>query len=214
MTRVVEGLGRSWFWPSEDTECVKVIFDWISDLDRTIALCPKRRTAIIAGGNMGVWPWRAAQSFERVITAEPDAECFTLMDENLAETRNVRAYRAALLDVAGYCSIHVEPRNRGAQYVEPLKRCTDPAAIFAITIDSLAATDCDLIYLDIEGAELKALQGARETIARDRPVIALEDKDLSRRFATGKYDAEKWLEREFGYRVVKRFHNDVILTCA
>ena len=57
MTRTVTGLGRTWVWPDDDRECIKVVFDWISDLGRAMHFCKQRRTAIQAGGNMGVWPW-------------------------------------------------------------------------------------------------------------------------------------------------------------
>ena len=214
MTRVVGGLGRAWAWPDDDKECVKVVFDWISDLDRVVRLCRGRRTAIQAGGNMGVWPWRLAQSFEHVITAEPDVECGRLLVENLLGAPNVDLYAAAFLDRAGWCRVAPDGiANRGAQFIVPSKTQDDGATIKTITIDSLGVTDCDLIYLDIEGAELKALQGACKTIRASKPVIAYEDKDLGRRFGSGKYDTEKWLEREFGYRVVARYHNDVVLAC-
>jgi FkbM family methyltransferase len=211
MTRVAEGLGRKWLWPDEDRECIKVIFDWMSDLDRTVKLCKQRRTAIQAGGNMGVWPWRLAQMFDHVVTAEPDRECFNLLYDNLDGTPNVDMYPAALFDAETHCRMEFEAQNRGAQYIAVDRRGN--GAIPCITIDSWGITDCDLIYLDIEGAELKAIQGAVETIRRSKPVIAFEDKNLSTRFGTSKYDAEKWIANELGYKVVARYHNDVVMTC-
>lgn len=215
MTRVVEGLGRSWVWPDSDQECIKVIFDWLGDMARATRLCRMRRTAIQAGGNMGVWPWELSKVFKRVVTCEPDPECFALLRENLQGTDNVEMHQVALLDAPGYCRLQGEPTNRGAQYVARQRAAAHESenAVWAVTIDSLAVIDCDLIYLDIEGAELSALKGARETIRRTLPVIAIEDKNLSTRFGTSKYDAEKWLAHEFGYTVAARPHNDVVLIC-
>lgn len=211
MTRTVTGLGRTWAWPEDDKECIKVVFDWISDLGRTVHFCKQRRTAIQAGGNMGVWPWWLAQSFKRVITAEPDVECGRLLVENLLGAPNVEMYAAAFMDRSDWSlKMHREPGNLGAQYVAP--GAAGPSVV-CMTIDSLGVTDCDLIYLDIEGAELKALQGATQTIRASKPVIAYEDKNLSARFGTSKYDTEKWLAAEFGYKVVARYHNDVVMTC-
>lgn len=209
MTRVVEGLGRSWAWPDADRECIKVIFDWLGDMTRAVRFCRERRTAIQAGGNMGVWPWELSKVFQRVVTAEPDPECFALMRENLRGMPEIEMHPVAFLEAPGKCILVAEPTNRGAQWVQPKRDAT----IQAVAIDSLGVEDCDLIYLDIEGAELSALKGARETIGRTRPVIALEDKNLSTRFGTHKYDAEKWLATQFGYKVAARPHNDVVLVC-
>ena len=43
-----------------------------------------------------------------------------------------------------------------------------------IIIDNLNLPGCDLIQLDIEGYELKALKGAIETIKKYKPVICVE----------------------------------------
>ena len=51
-----------------------------------------------------------------------------------------------------------------------------------IILDNLNLPGCDLIQLDVEGFELKALNGAIETIKKYKPVLCIEF-------------CEKWLER-------------------
>jgi FkbM family methyltransferase len=45
--------------------------------------------------------------------------------------------------------------------------------VLSVAIDDLAAERVDFIKLDVEGAELSALRGARETLVRDRPRLAV-----------------------------------------
>ncbi len=212
MTRTVEGLGRTWAWPDDDTECVKVAFGWVDDLDVAAGFCKQRRAAIQAGGNMGVWPWRLAQTFGYVVTAEPDVECCKLLLDNLLGLSNVEVWASAFMNRPDWrLRMHANPGNRGAQYVEPF---SGPHPLQCITIDSLGVHDCDLIYLDVEGAELLALQGAAETIQRSHPVIAFEENGCSTRFNIPPGSTEQWLATRFGYQVVARCHNDVVMTCA
>ena len=49
------------------------------------------------------------------------------------------------------------------------------ATCMAVTVDSLSDDNISLIQLDVEGHELSALTGAKETIVRCRPLIAIED---------------------------------------
>jgi FkbM family methyltransferase len=61
--------------------------------------------------------------------------------------------------------------------------------IRTLAIDSLALPRLDLLKIDIEGMELQALEGARETIARCRPIIVAEvlkvDRDALVGFLSG-----------------------------
>ncbi len=61
----------------------------------------------------------------------------------------------------------------------------------AMTIDSLSIEDLVLIQLDVEGHELNALEGAQETIDKNRPVIAIEDNNnnCSDFLANSKYES-------------------------
>lgn len=210
MDMVIEDLGRKWLWPEADHCCRKVVFDTTNDLQQSYIWCRRFDTVVQAGGNMGVWPWVLAQRFRQVYTFEADPRCFPYLVKNLEGVKNVVAQHVALMDRAGEVTIANDPKevnNLGAQYVVPMA-----GGVKAITIDSLDLEACDLIYLDIEGAEFSALQGAIETIEEFKPVIAVEDKGLSRRFGTQQGHIEKWLAA-FGYRVVARPHRDVILKC-
>lgn len=207
----ITGLGREWAWSAIDTKCRKVIFDMAADLEAVYKYCTRFDFAIQAGGNFGVWPAVLAKKFKFVSTFEPDPECFELMKQNLKDVKNVTGLNFALMDRPCTLSMANETlANRGAQWTRPDPRGT----IQGIKLDSLTPKGCDLLCLDIEGAELKALQGAAETIGKYRPTIVIEDKGLSERFGTAKGHAERWLNENFSYTVAERIHRDVILTCA
>ena len=51
-----------------------------------------------------------------------------------------------------------------------LKKVID---IDAVTVDSMDLDKVSFIKFDVEGSELEAIEGARETILRDRPVMKI-----------------------------------------
>lgn len=207
----IEALGRSWSWPDQDQKCHKVVFDWSKDLHVAYKHCRSFQVVLQAGGNMGVWPWLLAKRFEQVLTFEPDPVCLPHLVANLKGLKNVTLAPKALLDKAAKCEIkNDQPNNLGAQYVVPGHGKIEATTIDEAMRDRLA---CDLIYLDIEGAELAALKGGEETIRIHRPVVVVEDKGLSSRFGTAKGDVETWLKTNFGYVVAARPHRDVVLVC-
>jgi FkbM family methyltransferase len=199
----IKGLGREWEWPDNDVKCRAVVFEWAADLKQVYPHCRGLRTTIQAGGNMGVWPWLLAQRFARVITFEPEPDCLRCLRANLAGT-GIEIHGAALGEAPSRGDMIYVPANMGAQFVQP------GDAFPIVTIDSLGVQDCDLIYLDIEGFEMKALRGADATIRASKPVIVVEDKNL---LGTKKGDIEKWLAADYGYRVVARPHRDVVMAC-
>lgn len=204
-------LERGLLWPEHDTACAAVVFDTIPDMDLALRYVKGWEVAVQAGGNMGVWALALARHFQRVITFEPDPTNFTALSWNTAQETSILALPFALGERSGgWCSTETPPRednNAGAV------RLSQGNTVPVTSIDSLNLQDCDLIYLDIEGYELHAIRGAAETIRAFQPVVAFEDKGLSRHYGVEKGKAEAYLI-DLGYRVVARPHRDVIMVPA
>ena len=197
---------RGLLWPADDSACAAVVFDTTGDADQAINLCKNKGLAIQAGGNCGVWALHFASKFDRVVTFEPDPVNFRALVWNTSSAENILSLPCALGKHGGeWCDMDREPGNAGAHQV----RAGNVAPV--VSIDGLALTECDLIYLDIEGSEMDAIFGAAKTIDQFRPIIAVEDKGLSRRYGFQKEEIVKHLALAHGYRVSARPNRDVIM---
>jgi len=192
---------NGYLWPAEDRGCRAVAFDWASDLDIAYEHVTNWNAVIQAGGNCGVWPKLLAERFGTVYTFEPDPLNFHCLARNCDEL-NIVKMQAALGVEGKPIKMRGARNNCGALQVD------EGGPIPVVAIDSLHL-DCGLIYLDIEGCEGRALEGARETIARCRPVIAIENKGLSRYYGASKDEIEQMV-LDMGYEVVARPHRDVV----
>ncbi|HWB33946.1 MAG TPA: FkbM family methyltransferase [Candidatus Paceibacterota bacterium] len=155
-----------------------------------------------AGGNVGVWPLALAGRFARVYTFEPEALNYKCLTRNTAG-KNIIAARAALGATAGSTGLNFNPHNTGAHRLE------GGGDIPVTTIDSLELPTCGLIWLDVEGYELFALEGARETIAHCRPAIVLEIGGLADLYAVPRGAEGAWLLSR-GYSLAKRIGRENI----
>lgn len=166
---------------------------------------------IEAGGNIGAHTLPLASLVGQsghILTFEPQVEANQLLRSNveLAELTNVSVYDAALSDEVqtlymerpsysklwntGGLSVHYELGE----------------AIEAVTIDSLKLDRCDLIKLDVEGHERKAIMGAENTIAKFRPVIFVEDDRVEEGVELRKYILS------LGYRCYR--HRATLANCS
>jgi FkbM family methyltransferase len=195
-----------YWWPVADTWCYKVIHDEVSDIDDALTLVPGRTVCIQAGGNVGVWANYLADRFARVYTFEPDLDNYACLQANAK--KNVYHSRQALGASIGSGSLSLVQGNAGAHW-------TVPGSDFPVTtIDALQLVVCDLIVLDIEGAELDALVGAVNTIERCRPVIHFEEKGLGERYYGHPFRAAEAFLKGQGYRVHSKIRKDVIMVPA
>lgn len=176
-----EGL---WFPDNVPLEKWDFSFRHVKSLEWSLANVKnkRRRTALQAGGNVGLWPRRMAQVFARVLSFEPDAPSRECLIANVPD--NVEVHAKALGDVAGTCL--VKRCSTGSHRVIPGED------VPVVTIDSLGLIDLDFLQLDIEGYEWHALTGAAETIARCRPQLI----QVELRQHTVKYGKSPELVRE------------------
>lgn len=127
------------------------------------------------GANIGYYTIYLAPLVRRVVAFEPDPRNLAALQANAAGAGNVVVRREAVSDRSGTGHLSVGASSAVGRLVAP-----DGAATIAVattTIDAVAkaldARPC-AIKLDIEGHELAALAGARETIRRHQPLILSE----------------------------------------
>ena len=158
----IEGDSGSWDGPSTD---------WISHREKILGQVKDFQVCVQAGGNLGLYPAMLGMRFQRVYTFEPHPTSFRCLMRNVEPWRNVYPINAALSNKNGLCSVTMDfSDNMGMNRTE----FSGKGYIPTFTIDQLELDRCDLIWLDIEGAEENAVVGALRTIKRHRPIIALE----------------------------------------
>lgn len=161
---------RLW-WPEFETEhhdVCEYMIRRVTDVDVALKEVRTRGIAVQAGGHVGLFPRQLSKYFSFVWTFEAIPQTADCLSLNLQHYPNVLVTNAALGEEMGKSIFAARRSGRS--------RMDSTGDIFVdrVTIDSLSLPRCDLIYLDIEGSELRALAGAKETIEKYRPVIVLE----------------------------------------
>ena len=169
---------------------------------------PKRRV-IQAGAHIGIWSRMLAQYFETVTCVEPAPENWECLVLNTRDTSKITRYYGMLGPCRSTGFVNIQPHGSGGHHV--MTRADRPHVPVTVhTIDGWGYDDVDSIFLDIEGVELAALQGARETLQRCKPLLVCEDNGCSRKYGVETGAVGAWLAQEFGYRQVGTHGEDVI----
>lgn len=110
--------------------------------------------------------------YKKIYAFEPDAENFEkcLVRCREEEIANIELYNKGLWD----CETELSFEASGGQGSKIGEKGSNVVKISTIAIDDVAGDDeVSFIKLDVEGAELRALQGAARTIQRFRPRLAI-----------------------------------------
>lgn len=178
------------------------------------------RHAVDGGANVGLWTVRLMEvpTLANLVAVEPIAELQHCLARNIvqqastlrargAPVPNVNIDGGALDEEAGKTVRLIgSPRKSVGWSVTNKVEGSDKTEIRTaptVSIDGLELPGCDLIKLDIEGAEIWALRGAERTIKTHAPVVVMEDKHDPH------HRAADWL-RLRGYRVVWQKKHDYV----
>jgi FkbM family methyltransferase len=113
-----------------------------------------------------------------VFSLEPQRITFEFLSANILLNNliNVFPLHAAAGDKPGEILVPVvDPNitsNAGSFAIEGHKFGDD---VRVITLDSLSLAQCNLIKVDVEGMEIKVLEGARQIIKQHRPILLIEN---------------------------------------
>lgn len=158
-------------------------------IQQSVQFCRLRRAALDVGGHVGFWSYYLALAFQKVHAFEPNelfAQCF----ERNVRAKGVTLHRVALGETKRKVALEVDPENTGATHVRPGAEGTIPMR----RLDDFGFDEVDFIKLDVEGYERRVLEGARETLARCRPVVIVEQKDFAGRYGSERYAAAELLQ--------------------
>lgn len=169
-----------WLWPIIDENSWKYQNEFNQLVDKVLPHLKNKKCMIQAGGNCGYILSTFVKHFETVYTFEPDPINFYCLVNNVLDER-VFKVQACLGNKREQVAIKQlvrdnHPKDTGGVHVEGLGNTP------TIIVDDLNLSHCDFIQLDVEGYELQALLGAKETITKHKPVLCVEF-------------CEKWLNR-------------------
>jgi FkbM family methyltransferase len=168
-------------------------------------LLPRGGTAVDVGANQGIFAYALAGIADRVVAFEPNPDYATFARWMLRGRAKV--HTLALSDRPGRATFHVPMSDDGMMlhFAGNLKhthaqfRNERTFEVAVGTLDGFDLSAVRFIKIDVEGSEREVLDGARMTIARDRPLLLLEL--LSGTYADpGSYAAA--ICRDFGYDAV------------
>lgn len=142
-------------------------------------------TFVDAGANVGFFSMLAAKlvgQSGRVVAFEPNPSVFAQVQAN-AELNGfswIKPHRAGLFDKDGVGEIFIPEANCGGATLRP--GGINGMAIPLVRMDDVVKGKVDLLKIDIEGAEVAALGGAREILSGpDAPAVVCEVSEYSLR---------------------------------
>ncbi len=108
---------------------------------------------------------KRVKDYKKIIAVEPDLKTFNKLKAATADIKNLCAVNSAVSDFCGRVAFSGKS-SRGSSIGKGEDiPCTD--------IDTLIKDGCTYIKMDIEGAELAAIEGARQTITGYRPKLRI-----------------------------------------
>ncbi len=142
-------------------------------------LADPAKIGLDVGANLGLYTYFLARACRHVYAFEPNPN--PLHTLRTVVDANVTVLPLALSSVSGEAELIV-PRgrrgwsNNGATLASGYAGRSLALKVPARRIDDLGIRDIGIVKIDVEGHELAVLRGARETLARDRPVLLVENE--------------------------------------
>ena len=164
--------------------------------DAALKYIKQWRVCLDIGSNIGQWTRPLCSKFESVVCFEPNPNFRECFNKNIDEN-NVLLWPIGLSD----------KEHKAKQGFNSTVLQNEDGDIDCRTLDSFALTNVDFVKIDVDGFEVPLLNGARETLTKNNPVINIEMKRDKRNNITQKCEA---ILKELGYTFQKRTKSDEV----
>lgn len=176
VTHITESFQGSneWFYPpcGQDWTWGALVGDWEPLKAAIEQHAPEKRVIITAGAHCGLYAYGYAGGFRTVYAFEPDPVHFYCLVNNV-QFHNVIKIQAGLGETPSFGSMV------GASVSATVSEDVNAGPFIPVLpLDGFNFPVVDVIQLDIEGYELRALKGAIQTITAHHPLLILENGHL------------------------------------
>lgn len=147
------------------------ILDYIRDNYRI------QKTIIDVGSNIGLHTvyFAAHLEYDAIIAFEPIIDNYNLLRENIKDFSGVTLRNEAAGETTTTVKMTINRGNMGACEIDPY----GTVSVQQTRLDDLFVGEVSLIKIDVEWAEIQVLEGARNLILEDKPLILIEDSNFS-----------------------------------
>ena len=150
----------------------------------------KSKNALDIGVYRGVYSLKLSQNFKQIHAFEPNPLLFPYLNDNLKKIiKNINLYNLALSDKSGETELKLPVRSRsifkdnieelyqlGAASIHPENEFEnfEKVQVKVEKLDNILIENIGFIKIDVEGHELEVIEGAKETIIKNKPVLLIE----------------------------------------
>ena len=154
------------------------------------------RVCLDIGSNIGQWTRPLSKKFESVVCFEPNPNFRECFEKNITAA-NVLLWPYGLSD----------KQHKAKQDFNSTQLKNEDGNIDCRTLDSFGLTNVDFVKIDVDGFEVPLLNGAKETLTNNNPVINIEMKRDKRNNITQKCES---ILKDLGYKFQKRTKSDEV----
>jgi FkbM family methyltransferase len=176
--------GKPYTLRSDDNYLNAIAGEFEPDIVRLFdALVGPGDTVLDIGANIGCTSILFGDRTRRVFSFEPSPSTFQFLSQNIqaAQLDNVTLVNSGLGKTAGSFDLTFSSDNRSGGFISDKTKASVGHQVETITIlngdDVVRQQGIERVHfikIDVEGFEQNVIEGLAATIARDRPVVALE----------------------------------------
>lgn len=164
--------------------------------DAALQYIKQWRVCLDIGSNIGQWTRPLSKKFESVVCFEPNPNFRECFNKNIKDN-NVVLWPVGLSD----------KEHKAKQDFNSTVLQQEDGDIDCRTLDSFGLTNVDFVKIDVDGFEVPLLNGAKETLSKNDPVINIEMKRDKRMDVVVKCES---ILKDLGYEFQKRTKSDEV----